>query len=86
MYVIDIAEYHYKRMKHLLNSYDGNMNMDTMYHIASDHGGEDETKNKSICQHGKIKTVVTFIGNPKGKYFHIYEGNPCEGKLKVIQF
>lgn len=80
------AIYRYKRMKNLLDKIDGHMDMKAMHEIASDHGGEDETKDKSICQHGKIKTVVTFIGNPKEKYFQVYEGNPCEGKMKEIYF
>jgi len=65
---------------------DGIIDLESMIQIASDHGGEDETSGKSICQHGKIKTVVTFIADPVKKEIHIFEGNPCRRNLKTYGF
>ena len=80
------------RMNKLLNKYDGKMDKNVMHKIASDHGEkEDGTLNKSICQHPKglkynYKTLVTFIAQPKEKCFWIYEGCPCENRVKKYDF
>lgn len=80
------ARHRQKRMDYILNKIDGNIDVESMISIASDHGGDDETKGKSICQHGKIKTVVSFIADPKEKKMYIFEGNPCEKNVKVYSF
>lgn len=80
------ARKRHKRMQYLLEKNDGNIDLKVMTCIASDHGGDDETKGKSICQHGKIKTVVSYIADPSEKKMYIFEGNPCEKHVKVYQF
>jgi hypothetical protein len=80
------------RMKKLLSQYDGKIDVDVMHTIASDHGDqEDGTLNKSICQHPKglkynYKTLVNFIAQPRKKCFWIYEGCPCESKVRKYDF
>lgn len=80
------------RMNKLLAKYDGRIDVDVMHAIASDHGEkEDETLNKSICQHPKglkynYKTIVSFIARPREKCFWIYEGCPCERKVRKYDF
>ena len=80
------------RMKELLNKYDGEIDRGIMERIASDHGAPGtETHKKSICQHSKgfrynYKTLVSFIAHPQGKQFWIYEGNPCEKRVKHYTF
>ena len=64
------------RMKHLLSTYDGKIDMAVMYKIASDHG-EGTTKDKSMCQHGKFMTLASFIANPSKREFFIFDGPPC---------
>ncbi len=80
------------RMKELLKKHEGQIDKEIMEMIASDHGvpGED-THQKSICQHSKgirynFKTLVSFIAQPKEKRFWIFEGNPCENKVKSYEF
>jgi predicted choloylglycine hydrolase len=86
------AEIRTKRMIELLNKYDGKIDKDIMHQIASDHGKKGtESFNKSICQHPKglrynFKTLVTFIAQPKENCFWIYEGNPCENRVKKYGF
>jgi len=81
------ALYREKRMEYLLKKYDGKIDIETMIAIATDHGDkDDETNGKSICQHGKIKTVVSYIADPQNKTMYIYEGNPCEDKVKIYNF
>jgi predicted choloylglycine hydrolase len=81
-----------KRMIHLLDKYDGKIDKDIMYTIASDHGDKsDATFGKSICQHAKplrynFETLVSYIARPKEKCFWIYEGCPCLGKVKKHGF
>ena len=79
-------------MQKLLSLYDGKIDVDVMHTIASDHGEEEDgTLNKSICQHPKglkynYKTLVNFIAQPRKKCFWIYEGCPCENKVKRYDF
>ncbi|MFC1904364.1 C45 family autoproteolytic acyltransferase/hydrolase [Chloroflexota bacterium] len=81
-----------KRMTELLDKYEGEINKDKMHLIASDHGEKGtDTYMKGICQHPKglrynFKTLVSFIAQPKEKCFWIYEGNPCENKVKKYTF
>jgi predicted choloylglycine hydrolase len=77
-----------KRMTELLEKHEGEIDKDIMHLIASDHGEKGtDTYMKSMCQHPKglsynFKTLVSFIAQPKEKCFWIYEGNPCENKVK----
>lgn len=80
------ARHRQKRMKNLLDQWDGRIDVNAMISIASDHGGEDETQGKSICQHGAIKTVVSFIADPEEKKIYVFEGNPCENKMFCYGF
>jgi len=86
------AETRLKRMTELLDKYETKIDKDIMHLIASDHGDKGaDTYNKSICQHPKglrynFKTLVSFIAQPKEKCFWIYEGNPCENKVKKYAF
>ncbi|MFC1981477.1 C45 family autoproteolytic acyltransferase/hydrolase [Chloroflexota bacterium] len=86
------AENRRKRMIELLDKYEGKIDKDIMYLIASDHGEKGtDTYMKSMCQHPKglrynFKTLVSFIAQPKEKCFLIYEGNPCENKVKKYTF
>ena len=86
------ADFRSIRMKKLLSQYDGKIDVEVMHAIASDHGDkEDGTHNKSICQHPKglkynYKTLVNFIAQPREKCFWIYEGCPCENKVKKYDF
>jgi hypothetical protein len=81
-----------KRMIHLLDKYNGEIDKDIMYTIASDHGDKsDASSGKSICQHAKplrynFETLVSYIARPKEKCFWIYEGCPCLGKVKKHGF
>jgi len=80
------------RMNELLSMYEGNIDVEVMHTIASDHGDkEDGTLNKSICQHPRglkynYKTLVNFIAQPKEKCFWIYEGCPCKNKVTGYNF
>jgi len=74
------------RMKALIAEYNGNIDIEAMKVIASDHGDQGEHKNKSICQHGKVKTLVSYIADPAEKCMYISLGNPCEGEYKKITF
>jgi len=80
------------RMTKLLAKHDGNIDLDVMHAIASDHGdAQDGTHNKSMCQHPKglkynYKTLAGFIAQPKEKRFWIYEGCPCENKVTEYNF
>jgi len=79
------------RMNYLLKKYDGQIDRDIMHTIASDHGDKaSDTYHRSICQHHKFlrynfKTLSSFIAQPREKCFWIYEGNPCENKVKKYQ-
>ncbi len=81
-----------KRMQELLDKNDGQIDKEIMEQIATDHGVPgSETEMKSICQHSKgfrynFKTLVSFIAQPCEKRFWIYEGNPCEKKVKLYGF
>lgn len=86
------AKFRSKRMNQLLKKYNGHIDQNIMHKITSDHG-EEGTDNfhKSICQHSKFlrynfKTLVSFIAQPRKNCFWIYEGNPCEGRVKKYQF
>lgn len=80
------------RMDKLLSQYDGEIDLNVMHAIASDHGEkEDGTLNKSICQHPKglkynYKTQVTFIAQPRRKRFWIFDGCPCETTARKYDF
>ena len=86
------AENRKKRMAEFLDKYEGEIDKDIMHLIASDHGEKGtDTYRKSMCQHPKglrynYKTLVSFIAQPKEKCFWIYEGNPCENKVKKYSF
>jgi|GEM_PF-2764904 len=86
------AEIRSKRMTELLDQYESKIDKKIMHLIASDHGTKDgDSNNKSICQHAKglrynFKTLVSFIAQPKEKCFWIYEGNPCENRVKKYGF
>lgn len=79
------------RMNYLLKKYDGQIDRDIMHAVASDHGDKaSDTHHRSICQHRKFlrynfKTLSSFIAQPREKCFWIYEGNPCENKVKKYQ-
>ncbi|NQT72258.1 MAG: hypothetical protein HQ553_05745, partial [Chloroflexi bacterium] len=81
-----------KRMIELLKKFEGEIDKDIINSIASDHGEKGtDTHMKSMCQHPKglrynFKTLVSFIAQPKDKCFWIYEGNPCENKVKKYTF
>ena len=81
-----------KRMLELLEKHEGEIDKNIMHLIASDHGEKGtDTYMKSMCQHPKglrynYKTLVSFIAQPKEKCFWIYEGNPCENKVKKYEF
>ncbi len=86
------AENRRKRMIELLGKYEGKIDKDIMHLIASDHGEKGtSTHMESMCQHRKdlrynFKTLVSFIAQPKERCFWIYEGNPCENKVKKHTF
>lgn len=76
-----------RRLGNLFQQYDGKIDEDILHRFISDHGSdEDSTTNKSICVHPEytkgIKTCCSFIASPKDKTFKVYEGNPCENKVK----
>ncbi|NPE09873.1 MAG: hypothetical protein GNW80_16455 [Asgard group archaeon] len=79
-----------KRMNELLKKFSGSINEDVMKKIASDHGDED-TRNKSICQHhkifsGGIVTLTSFIAKPKELKMWISDGTPCNHEYKEFEF
>ena len=81
-----------KRMATLLREYDGRIDPEVMHRIASDHGEEGtDTWYRSMCQHPRFlrynfKTLVAFVAQPRHKRFWIYEGNPCENRVKEYRF
>lgn len=85
------AIYRHRRLKNLLQQQDGNIREEVLYKIIADHGStQDNTLNKSICVHPKntqgIKTVSSFIANPREKSMRIFEGNPCQNKVSTHGF
>ena len=86
------AETRSKRMAAMFDQYNGEIDAEVMHKMASDHGVTgDISEGKSICQHQRglrypFKTLVSFIAQPKEKRFWIYEGNPCENKVKPYKF
>lgn len=85
------AIHRHKRIKNLLQQDDGNISEEILYKIISDHGSaQDNSLNKSICVHPEntkgIKTVSSFIANPRDKSMRIYEGNPCKNKVSTYRY
>jgi len=75
-----------KRMDELITKHYGSLNTNTMMEIARDHG-ENETKNKSICQHtfGGV-TIGSFIAKPGDLKMWICHGSPCKNEYEEFTF
>ena len=78
-------------MQKLLQEHDGQIDQGIMHKIASDHGEEEDgTYFKSMCQHPDkaygILTCASYIANPAEKRFWVYEGSPCENRVREYSF
>lgn len=81
-----------ERMKSLLKMHNGEIDLQIMKAIASDHGEPGKhTHMKSMCQHTKkpgydVLTLVSFVGQPREKNFWYSDGNPCSNLYEEIGF
>ncbi|WP_430885934.1 C45 family autoproteolytic acyltransferase/hydolase [Fusibacter sp. JL216-2] len=80
------ARHRHARMQDLISQHEGDFDIDLMKKIASDHDLGGPHENMSMCQHGKFKTLVTYIADPSNRCFYINFGNPCKDAFKKYTF
>jgi len=72
----------------LLHEAAGEITIDTLKKILSDHSGNDGVgDDNTVCCHGETgSTLSSIIFDIKNRVLHVAEGNPCEGEFIEVPF